>query len=348
MGKIERAHSGHLVQLPSSSRAILEEHIAQDCIQKGLEYLQWERLQNLPGQPVPVHGHCTVKFFLCTFLCFSLCLCLLLLDTTEESLASSSWHLPLQFPYIYWLFLFIFSSVPSAGQRDALLWVWASVAKEGFRNWDTWSWLCQVHERREQEEACCWHWSFWTTEAGLWGMDGRYGRQLNLQPGWTVLQFWREIIQYEWLWSCFCISKPYCNAKELSMWSTTKGIPCGIIQLDIIMLKKSHLHVNTNLSSFSLPSYILAKASRVLHFSVLCAWFALMPVCSHSTLIIWAPCKPWRAFLHYSLLQQMFMFTTLLTLLAYLPLSKQFVLCSDCGVYFGQYFNKGLVWVCAY
>lgn len=81
---------------------------------------------------------------------------------------------------------------------------------------------------------------------------------------------------------------------------------------------------------------------------VLCACFALILIYSHSTLIVWALCKPWKAFLHYSLLQQMFIFTTLLTLLAYLPLCKQLVLCSDCEVYFGQYFNKGLVWVCAY
>lgn len=180
-------------------------------------------------------------------------------------------------------------------------------------------------------------------------MDRRYGRQLNLQPGWTVLQIGREIILYEWLWSCFCVSKPYCKAREPSMWSRNKGIPCGIIQLDIIMSKKVIFMVNTNLWSFSLPSYILTVASKVLHFShcpVLCAWFALILVCSHSTLIIWALCKPCRAFLHYSLLQQMFMFTTLLTLLAHLPLSKPFVLCSDCGVYFGQYLNKGLVCEC--
>lgn len=99
-------------------------------------------------------------------------------------------------------------------------------------------------------------------------MDRRYGRQLNLQPGWTVLQIGREIILYEWLWSCFCVSKPYCKAREPSMWSRTKGIPCGIIQLDIIMSKKVIFMVNTNLWSFSLPSYILTIASKVLHFSL--------------------------------------------------------------------------------
>ena len=30
---------------------------AQDCVQAGLEYLQWRGLHNLPGQPVPVLRH---------------------------------------------------------------------------------------------------------------------------------------------------------------------------------------------------------------------------------------------------------------------------------------------------
>jgi len=76
---------------------------AQDLIQAGFEYLQRRRLHNLPGQPV----QCSVtlrgkKFFLMfswNFLCVNLCPLplVLLLGTTEKSLASSSLHPPLRY-----------------------------------------------------------------------------------------------------------------------------------------------------------------------------------------------------------------------------------------------------------
>lgn len=87
--------------------------------------------------------------------------------------------------------------------------------------------------------------------------------------------------------------------------------------------KKKHLQVNTNLWSSSLPLIKKHWSKQVIYYiclssyPVLCTWFYLISVCSHSTLIVWALCKPRKAFLHYSFFQQMFIFTTLLTLLAY-------------------------------
>ena len=71
--------------------------VAQVGVQARLEYLQRRRLHNLPGQPVPVLRHLTVKKFLRTFvrnfLCCSLCPFPLVLSprTTEKRLASPLW-----------------------------------------------------------------------------------------------------------------------------------------------------------------------------------------------------------------------------------------------------------------
>lgn len=54
--RLEGTTGGRLVQLPLSSRVILQ-HMAQDCVQRVLEYLQGGRLHCLSGQSVPVHGH---------------------------------------------------------------------------------------------------------------------------------------------------------------------------------------------------------------------------------------------------------------------------------------------------
>lgn len=126
----------------------------------------------------------------------------------------------------------------------------------------------------------------------------------------------------------------------------------GACHVVLLFPKPSIFMVNTALRSFSLPFYTLTKTCNILHFSLKlsCILYLIYSriFCSHSTLIIQAWCKPWKTFIHYLLFQQMFIFTTLLTLLAYLPLCKQCVLCSDYEVYFGQYFRKDLVWVCAY
>ena len=153
---------------------------------------------------------------------------------------------------------------------------------------------------------------------------------------------------------CDAVSVPprsYCNATEPSMWPRTKGMSWSIICISLFP-ENSVFLVNTNLWSFSLlfthwPKQITHYIS-LSDYVVLCTWFALISLCSHSTVIVQALCKPWKAFLHYSHFQQMFIFTTLLTLLAFLPSCKQFVPCSDYEVYFGKYFSEDFVWVRAY
>lgn len=64
--RLEGTTTGHLVQPLFSRRATLE-HKAQDCAQRVLECLQWERFHNLSGQCLPEQFNCTVKKFLLTF-----------------------------------------------------------------------------------------------------------------------------------------------------------------------------------------------------------------------------------------------------------------------------------------
>lgn len=137
-------------------------------------------------------------------------------------------------------------------------------------------------------------------------MDRKHGRQLNLQPGWTVLQIWREIIQHEWMWSCFSTSKSYCNARELSTWSGTKGIPCGVTHPDIIISKNmSPSWLIQNLWSFSLPFYTLTKASNVSYFSLKSSC-TLYLICPHINMFTFHP-------YHMSTVQALESFFPLLT-----------------------------------
>ena len=60
---LEGASGGHLVQPPCSSKATYS-LLAQNHVQTAFEHLQGWRLDNLPGQPVPVlsHSHCKKVF----------------------------------------------------------------------------------------------------------------------------------------------------------------------------------------------------------------------------------------------------------------------------------------------
>ena len=53
--RLEGTSEDHLVQPPAEQDHL--EHITQDGIQVGFEYLQKRRLHNLSGQPVPVLCH---------------------------------------------------------------------------------------------------------------------------------------------------------------------------------------------------------------------------------------------------------------------------------------------------
>lgn len=70
------------------------EQAAQDHIHTTFEYLQGGRLQHLCGQPVTFFSDSHSEKVFPNVLCFSVCHCLLLLGTTEHSLALSSLHPP--------------------------------------------------------------------------------------------------------------------------------------------------------------------------------------------------------------------------------------------------------------
>lgn len=89
---------------PLCSSGVMLDHVAQDCVQMLLVYLQWGKLHNFCGKSLPVIGHCTVnKFFPMlrwNFLSIGFCPLplVLLLGTNKKSLAPCSFHPP----FFYW------------------------------------------------------------------------------------------------------------------------------------------------------------------------------------------------------------------------------------------------------
>lgn len=159
----------------------------------------------------------------------------------------------------------MFSSVPSAGQGDALLRVWTSVGQGRV-------YKLGLALTKLMGGGAGGRWvlgagigAVGTLRQDLWGTDRRHWR-LNLQPGWKVIANLEGDNSHEWLWCSLCTSRSYCNATEPLTQPRTKGMPRGIwISL---FAENSVFLANTNLSSFSLPFYILTKTSNKLHFSL--------------------------------------------------------------------------------
>lgn len=177
----------------------------------------------------------------------------------------------------------MFSSVPSAGQGDALLWVWTDVGH---------SRVCKPgHEElfspSSWEEAWCRRWSCWHAEER--GMDGRHWC-LHLKPVW--------VFNWHIAHSGAIICMAGCDAvlvlPDLTAMPQSHQYdqePCRC-HASIIWMSVSPQNiiftVNTNLWSFSLSFYTLTKTSNIILFSLKLSC-SLYLMCPHICMLTFHP-----------------------------------------------------------